>query len=263
MSAFQPNSLNGPGYDVRGIGLEIKKLQIQLEDARKDYREARIDSRELYLRGDDLGSRIHDLEKLLDSALRQNAAAQYQQMRQAQMNAQQAFTAQAMLQGQSAGLAQAGAQAIGIGLISGHYVPAPPVLPLETEDAFGEVIAWRCWGSAKLPILTSCHITHFIWMPKRVEEADKPVGDYNAHGFHAWNDERTANYYAMALPVPVVIGRVKLWGEVIHHERGYRAQYAKIMSLDTLVTHVALGPGDTRDTSRALKSLQQRYGVAA
>ncbi len=31
---------------------------------------------------------------------------------------------------------------------------------------------------------------------------------------------------------PLLFGRVKIWGEVIEHEAGYRSQFGKILSLD-------------------------------
>lgn len=30
----------------------------------------------------------------------------------------------------------------------------------------------------------------------------------------------------------VVVGAIKLWGEVVEHERGYRASFAKVVSID-------------------------------
>lgn len=46
-----------------------------------------------------------------------------------------------------------------------------------------------------------------------------------------------------------VAGTIKMWGDVIEHERGYRAEFAKLNSLDVLY-----GPGD-------LDTLRARYGV--
>ena len=31
---------------------------------------------------------------------------------------------------------------------------------------------------------------------------------------------------------PLLFGRVKIWGEVVEHEAGYRSQFGKIASLD-------------------------------
>ena len=218
------------------------------------HRDCHITDREYYYRCDTLNARLNDLHRAQNH---QQMQAAYQQQ---QMLVQQQFAQQAILQGQSQALAQSGAAAL-FPAIGGAGMQAwPPVTPLETEDVFGEVVAWRCWRSPMLPILTSCHMTHIVWMPKQIEEA-KGVCDYNQCGFHAWKDERQATEYGMTLALPLLIGRVRLWGDVIHHERGYRAQFAKIASLDTLVTHVAQGPNDRRDTGPWLKSLQRRYGV--
>jgi len=31
---------------------------------------------------------------------------------------------------------------------------------------------------------------------------------------------------------PLLFGRVKIWGEVVEHENGYRSQFGRIVSLD-------------------------------
>jgi hypothetical protein len=46
-----------------------------------------------------------------------------------------------------------------------------------------------------------------------------------------------------------VSGTVKMWGDVVEHEFGYRAEFAKLNSID--VMH---GPGD-------IEALRERYGV--
>lgn len=47
----------------------------------------------------------------------------------------------------------------------------------------------------------------------------------------------------------VVAGTVKMWGDVVEHERGYRAEFAKLNSLDAIY-----GPGD-------LDALREKYGL--
>ena len=54
---------------------------------------------------------------------------------------------------------------------------------------------------------------------------------------------------------PVAIGAVALWGDVIEHEHGYRAQYGKINSLDAVLDHAGNGDG-------LLDELRRIYGVA-
>ena len=47
----------------------------------------------------------------------------------------------------------------------------------------------------------------------------------------------------------VVAGTIKMWGEVVEHQEGYRAEFAKLQSLDAL-----RGDGD-------LNALREHYGV--
>ena len=52
-------------------------------------------------------------------------------------------------------------------------------------------------------------------------------------GFYAFKDiSYGVNEYDYVIEYPVCFGTVELWGSVIEHEYGYRAQYAKIHSLD-------------------------------
>lgn len=50
--------------------------------------------------------------------------------------------------------------------------------------------------------------------------------------------------------VSVAYGAVKMWGEVVEHERGYRAQFAKLVSLTFVV-------GDLVNEY----ALRKKYGV--
>lgn len=47
-----------------------------------------------------------------------------------------------------------------------------------------------------------------------------------------------------------VLGTVQLWGEVVEHERGYRASFAKIKSLDHMINP---------DPSISLEGLRLKY----
>lgn len=53
---------------------------------------------------------------------------------------------------------------------------------------------------------------------------------HNTHGIHAWRFKPWAYAYSGGVRV---LGRVKLWGQIVEHQDGYRAQYAKITWLDT------------------------------
>ncbi len=75
-------------------------------------------------------------------------------------------------------------------------------------------------------------------------------------GIHAFKSQSSVleSYAGIASRwMPILIGTVALWGEVIEHERGYRAEYGKIASL----YHV-IGVGWWRER-RILKRLRWRY----
>jgi hypothetical protein len=72
-------------------------------------------------------------------------------------------------------------------------------------------------------------ISDYIWQP------DKPAsGDVQMHGVYSFrNIIRSKEEYRHAVGNgPLLFGKVKIWGEVVEHERGYRSQFARIISLD-------------------------------
>jgi hypothetical protein len=98
------------------------------------------------------------------------------------------------------------------------------------EDAgikAGEVTAYRCWTLGAEGLLHSMFID-FVWQPGVVVEG-KPSN--NSAGIHAFKSIVYAAQYA-GYDATSVTGTVDLWGEVYEHERGYRAQYAAIASID-------------------------------
>jgi hypothetical protein len=70
----------------------------------------------------------------------------------------------------------------------------------------------------------------FVWRPGEIVE-----GDVAEEGVHAFKDRVAAGAYGYALErdvALVITGTVYLWGEVIEHERGWRASKAAIASID-------------------------------
>jgi hypothetical protein len=68
----------------------------------------------------------------------------------------------------------------------------------------------------------------YVWLP------DKPAsGDVKTHGIYSFRhvircrDEYSYNAHGILL-----FGKVKIWGEVVEHEQGYRSEFGKIISLD-------------------------------
>lgn len=138
----------------------------------------------------------------------------------------------------------------------------------------GEIIAYRCWwviptnGALEAfqpfrdlhvdtkailnpPLLVSVAHNH-VWHPGIVETGDVDAwvgGAGKSHlsipgGIYAFDqhDQCVLQAYTMAKvgvafctkTRGIALGRVKLWGEVIQHEYGYRASHAKVHSIHSL-----------------------------
>lgn len=135
-------------------------------------------------------------------------------------------------------------------LVSAHspatVVISPPLPWTTPDDAFiedggkrlGEIEAYRCWRpqrsqDGKLWLISVHRST--LWLP------GKPMGgDVTNAGVFAWDNPKYARDYATsavsgsttAQNDMIAVGRVLLYGTVITHERGYRAQYARIVDID-------------------------------
>ena len=100
----------------------------------------------------------------------------------------------------------------------------------------GEIIGYRAWRIIELGRLRGCEdrlrsvaIWEYVWEP------DQPAsGDVQVHGVYSFrNVVRSKEDYTHTLGCgPLLFGKVKLWGEVVEHEWGYRSQFARIISLD-------------------------------
>jgi hypothetical protein len=100
----------------------------------------------------------------------------------------------------------------------------------------GEIIAYRAWrvlGSNWMRRgdnrLHSVFINDYVWLP------DRPAsGDVREHGIYSFKDViRSRGQYGHPLVWRALLfGSVKIWGDIVEHEAGYRSQFAKIVSLD-------------------------------
>ncbi len=91
------------------------------------------------------------------------------------------------------------------------------------------LVAERSWFSRSQDRLCSVYVSDYVWEP------DKPAsGDVRTHGIYSFQSVvRSRAEYAFVTPrSPLLFGKVKIWGEVVEHERGYRSQFARIVSLD-------------------------------
>ena len=95
----------------------------------------------------------------------------------------------------------------------------------------GEIIAWRTWltrpNSLHLSSVSVCYEWPILGPAK---------GNVRRFGIHAFKDRDQAVSYWLAhwYYIPTVLGMVKLWGEIVECEWGYRAQFARVKSLDLI-----------------------------
>lgn len=116
----------------------------------------------------------------------------------------------------------------------------------------GEIEAFRCWQVAGDFLLS---MNGFVWLPGEPMTGEN-VGVDNTNGVHAFKAIDGARYFSQGCEYPTAIGRVWLWGDIIEHEEGYRAQYAKPLE----ILQVAWKGDGTRGNEIAL-GLCRRYGL--
>jgi hypothetical protein len=99
----------------------------------------------------------------------------------------------------------------------------------------GEIIAYRAWRVIEPgflrrgdDLLHSVYIRNYVWLP------DEPAsGDVKTHGIYSFRHViRCRGEYSYNAYGPLLFGKVKIWGEVVEHEAGYRSQFGKVVSLD-------------------------------
>jgi hypothetical protein len=176
---------------------------------------------------------------------------------------QQAFLAQQQALAYAQFTGATGAQFTGC-----YTSPEPEPKAKSIEDAgisAGEIIGHRVWRITG-GLLRSMAVDT-VWAPNEVMEG-KP-GDHNGMGVHAFKTASLALTEYGALP-EIVVGTVLLWGDVIEHELGYRAQFGKVNSIDFLLGEKSESwvwswwAGWRRrqdEPSLELQRLRHRYGV--
>ena len=111
---------------------------------------------------------------------------------------------------------------------------APTLEGLSVDTASEPIVAWRAWaltghrdgtGLLLRPVAKRAR----TWRPREVveascrasrwHEAPDPACTCGLHGTHGLEVLRKTK-------CPAVLGRVALWGRVVEHEHGYRAQFA-------------------------------------
>jgi hypothetical protein len=157
-------------------------------------------------------------------------------------------------------------------------VSEPSVKPLlERVVTAGEQIGWRIWEVRSDGLLKS-YARDNVWQPG-VPMQGMPQDDGSA-GVWAFKDKAQAlrkvadNRYISRFTNKVAgyaWGAVLLWGEGIEHQIGWRAEYARIISLDGVVPLMTPDTGsrvrrsrtELRRPRRMLTGLRCRYRVSS
>jgi hypothetical protein len=99
----------------------------------------------------------------------------------------------------------------------------------------GEIIAYRAWrvilsGREADDLLHSVAMREYVWFP------DRPAsGAVRTHGIYSFRNVIRSRHeygYDPGYSEPFLFGSVKIWGEIVEHETGYRSEFAKVVSLD-------------------------------
>lgn len=133
--------------------------------------------------------------------------------------------------------------------------PPPPTIPYAGVTS-GEITAFRGWIVCDEPTgPTLCSLAHrFLWEPNATIEGNltECVNNYvfnpifgGVYAFREFSGLMTEIAEAKLSEWPIhrepsnwlgfAYGTVKLWGETIEHETGYRASFAKLTSIDGFI----------------------------
>jgi hypothetical protein len=111
-------------------------------------------------------------------------------------------------------------------------------------------IGYRMWGvSSSGSALTAAHWTlpSNPWQKRTPRKSPKPGSDSSSNiGYHA-DKKPTRVVYRRTY---CIYGKVRLWGKVVEHTGGYRAEYAEIVSLSAKAPSI-----------HDIKAIGKAYGV--
>lgn len=161
-------------------------------------------------------------------------------------------------------------------LITAIDQPKPkPSLKRDSVIA-GEIVGYRCWR-VEGGFLKSVYQDD-VWVPGQIIEG-RGLEDWDQRGVHAWKDPGSKEYHEYIraylnlssdpflafhyygtkreLRPAMATGTIFMWGDVVEHERGYRAEYARVRSLDWLYPDQSMMGRE----SDILDVLRRRYAL--
>jgi hypothetical protein len=102
----------------------------------------------------------------------------------------------------------------------------------------GEILAYRAWRVIEHSwwLRRGDDLLHSVLMRDYVWHPDTPAsGDVRTHGIYSFRHVircRKDYGYTPGRHGRLLFGKIKIWGEIVEHEAGYRSQFGKIVSLD-------------------------------
>jgi hypothetical protein len=153
-----------------------------------------------------------------------------------------------------------------------EQAPAPPgTRPSRAghrvKQSADVIVGWRVWGLSSVgsmssrssltdPLILVSVYMNSVWRPGEAMKACCGA-DSVRHGIHAFTTSAEAAEYMTEArkPIRYVLGEVSLWGRVIIHERGYRAEAA-------YPRHIFV-PNRYRGGRDYVGELRRSYGVEA
>jgi hypothetical protein len=127
------------------------------------------------------------------------------------------------------------------------------------------IVGWRVWGlstvepsgvrsAPSVPLILTSTFMNSVWHPGKVMTACCGANILR-HGIHAFATPAEAITYMSEgrKPIRHVFGEVSLWGRVVIHERGYRAECAYPRRI--------LVPNRYRGSRDIASELRRSYGV--
>jgi hypothetical protein len=144
------------------------------------------------------------------------------------------------------------------GIAYGDFFGPQPPIP-DAGIKVGEIEAYRCWRVIGSKLHSMAMVS--IWNPGEPMTGDVDSG----YGVYTWKSAAELRGYIYGEYRPwfqafwsteLALGRVALWGRVVEHELGYRAEFGKILSLDDLVYAT---PPDHEAKAALLRQLRIAY----
>lgn len=142
--------------------------------------------------------------------------------------------------------------------------------PEPLEDAgisTGEIIGYRAWRVHENTGLLQSMAVDTVWAPGEPMEGDPDSYSGNSCGVHAFKSASQVftEYLARLWTTdPIAVGTVALWGSVIEHEFGYRAEFGRVNSIDNIYGEKPHPKKWLRKPKPSmLDTLRQLYGVVS